>query len=805
MSSFLSKALPHFIAVISFLAISIFMYRPIIFEGKVMDQNDINQGKGANQEIVEFRKATGEEALWTNSMFSGMPAYLINVRWSGSTIIGSTEKVLTLFLPQPVGENFLAFVSFYILCLVFGIRPYLAIAGAIAFGLSTFYVISIQAGHIWKIRAIAYMPMVLAGFRMVFQKKYMSGFILSSVALALEMNSNHLQITYYLFLMLAAYGLSELVVAVKSKTLPEFSKSVGILAIAVILALGSTFGKIWTTYEYGKFSIRGKSELATAVGEAKEGLDKDYAFRWSNGKWETMMLFIPHIYGGASGNYNGKASEVGELLKRNNVPRNEINQIERVYLGYWGNLPGTAGPAYAGAVICFLFILSLFFLDNRTKYWMLAVILFSIALSWGKNFPSFNNLMFDVFPGYNKFRSVTMAIIMALMLIPFMGMLGIEKLASDMGNKDVLKKVFIAAAITIGLAIFALLVTDPPAVEGIQKVIADAIENDRKEIIRKDVFRSIFYVILALGGTFFFIREKISIVGLSIILSALVILDIGLVDSRYLNASVYKKATEKSFLTETPADTEILKDKNLGYRVLNLQDPFNEARTSYFHRSLGGYHGAKLRRYQDIISTHLVPEIQQIIQNQGITSTNAGVINMLNAKYLLAGLQANSVISNPYAFGPAWIVDDMQVVNNADEELEGLARHDLKTTAIIDGRKFQIQPPTPDSTATISLTHYQPNKLVYESQSQQDVLAVFSEIYYPKGWVAFIDDKKTDIIRANYVLRALEVPRGRHIIEFRFEPEAYFLGNIIMWISSVILLAAFIALLIKKYYFQTIN
>jgi hypothetical protein len=394
---------------------------------------------------------------------------------------------------------------------------------------------------------------------------------------------------------------------------------------------------------------------------------------------------------------------------------------------------------------------------------------------------------------------------MALMLIPFMGMLGIEKLASDMGNKDVLKKVFIAAAITIGLAIFALLVTDPPAVEGIQKVIADAIENDRKEIIRKDVFRSIFYVILALGGTFFFIREKISIVGLSIILSALVILDIGLVDSRYLNASVYKKATEKSFLTETPADTEILKDKNLGYRVLNLQDPFNEARTSYFHRSLGGYHGAKLRRYQDIISTHLVPEIQQIIQNQGITSTNAGVINMLNAKYLLAGLQANSVISNPYAFGPAWIVDDMQVVNNADEELEGLARHDLKTTAIIDGRKFQIQPPTPDSTATISLTHYQPNKLVYESQSQQDVLAVFSEIYYPKGWVAFIDDKKTDIIRANYVLRALEVPRGRHIIEFRFEPEAYFLGNIIMWISSVILLAAFIALLIKKYYFQTIN
>ena len=801
-STFLLKARPHIIAVISFLAISIFMYRPIIFEGKVMDQNDINQGKGANQEIVEFRKATGEEALWTNSMFSGMPAYLINVRWSGTTIIGTTEKVFTVFLPQPVGENFLAFISFYILCLVFGIRPYLAIAGAIAFGLSTFYVISIQAGHIWKIRAIAYMPLVMAGVRLVFQKKYTVGFLLTSAALALELNANHLQITYYLFLMLVAFGISELVFAVKAKTLPDFTRSIVILAVASLLAIGTTFGKIWTTYEYGKFSIRGKSELTTTAGESKEGLDKDYAFRWSNGKWETMMLFIPHIYGGASGVYAGKESEVGELLQRNNVPRNEINQIERVYLGYWGNLPGTAGPAYAGAVVCFLFFLSLFFLDSRTKYWMIAVIVFSVALSWGKNFPSFNNLMFDVFPGYNKFRSVTMAIIMALMLIPFMGILGIDELIKNKGRKETLKKVFIALGITVGIALFALLVTNPPSVDGIQKVIAEAIKNDRSDIIKKDVFRSILFVALAFGIIFLLIKEKISFTSFSIVLSGLILLDLGLVDSRYLNDSVYKTTQEKSFLTVTPADTEILKDTDSGYRVLNLQDPFNEARTSYFHRSIGGYHGAKMRRYQDVISHHLVPEMQKIMENQGINSDNSKVISMLNTRYLMAGYQANAVIPNPYANGVAWIVDEVRLVNNADDEIKEIGQVNLKQVAVIDGSNFEVSQPEVDSTATIALTHYQPNKLIYEVQAQLDILAVFSEIYYPKGWKAYIDDQETDILRANYILRALEIPKGQHTIEFRFEPRAYYIGNIVMWVSSLILLAVFVFQLIRRFYLQ---
>jgi hypothetical protein len=724
-SSFLYKALPHIIAIVIFLAISIFMYRPIIFEGKVMDQNDINQGKGANQEIIEFREATGEEALWTNSMFGGMPAYLINLKWSGASILWNIQRTITLYLPQPVGENFLAFLSFYILCLVFGIRPYLAIGGAIAFGLSTFYVISIQAGHIWKIRAIAYMPAVLAGVKLVFDRKYVRGFLLTSFSAGFLINTNHLQITYYLFILLFAYGISELVYALKSKELPDLAKKVGILSLGATLAIGTTFGKIWTTYEYGEFSIRGKSELSTTPQASKEGLDRDYAFRWSNGIWETMMLYIPHIYGGASGVYDGKDSEVGKLLSRNNVSRNEINQIERAYLGYWGNLPGTAGPAYAGAAICFLFVLSLFFLDKRIKYWMVAIIVFSILLSWGKNFPSFNNLMFDVFPGYNKFRAVTMIIILPLMLMPLMGFLGIETIISNTWNKEQQKKILIALGITTGLALIAWFFTNPPAVEGVQKAISDAIQKDRKSIIQKDVFRSILYVLLTFGVLYFYLQKKISVSALTVILIAIVILDLGLVDSRYLNDSVYKRPEDKSFLSETPADAEILKDTEQGYRVLNLQDPFNEARTSYFHHSIGGYHGAKMRRYQDLISNQLVPEMQEIINDQGLSKDNSEVLSMLNTKYLLAGYQANAVIPNPYANGNAWIVDKIESVNSPDEEINMLDQVDLDHVAVIDVSKFNIENVASDTTATIRLLNYQPNKLQYKSNSQKEVLAVF--------------------------------------------------------------------------------
>lgn len=778
------------------------MYRPIIFEGKVMDQNDINQGKGANQETVEFRELKGEEALWTNSMFGGMPAYLINLRWSGSTIIWNTQKLISLYLPMPVGENFIAFLAFYILCLAFGVRPYLAIGGALAFGLSTFYVISIQAGHIWKIRAIAYMPLVLAGVRLVFTKRYLYGFLLTSISLAFELNANHLQITYYLFLLLLAYGLSEFIYAIRSKEIPEISRKMGVLVIAGLLAIGTNLGKLWTTYEYGKYTIRGKSELSSTPKESKDGLDREYAFRWSSGKWESMTLLIPHLYGGGSGVYNGKNSEIRDLLVRNNMQRNEISNIERGYLGYWGDQPGTAGPVYAGAVVCFLFILSLFFIDSRIKYWMLGLITLSILLSWGKNFPSFNNLMFDLFPGYNKFRSVTMVIVQALMLIPLMGFIGLERLLEFGWSKENQKKIFIATGITIFVALFALLVTNPPVVDGMQKVFADALDNDRKGIIQSDVFRSIFFISLAFGSIYLLMKSKLTPMTFGIILALLIFLDLGLVNSRYLNDSVYKRPGEKSFLDKTPADEVILNDVELGFRVLNLQNPFNEARTSYFHKSLGGYHGAKMRRYQDIISQHLTPEMQQIIKDQGLKKENSAVISMLNTKYLMAGYEANAVITNSYANGAAWIVDEIKNVNSPDEEIVEIGNVNLNSTAVIDQSKFATAQVQYDSTAQIKLVHYQPNKLVYESESTRNTLAVFSEIYYPKGWKAYIDGNEAEILRANYILRALELPEGKHNIEFRFEPRSFYIGNMIMWISSLILIGILLFMLIRKFYFQ---
>ena len=615
-SSFLAKALPHVIAILSFFLICILLYRPIIFDGKVMDQNDINQGVGASSEIVEFRKVTGEEALWTNSMFGGMPAYLISLNWSGGQVLRTIQKVFLLYLPRPVGENFIAFITFYILLLTFGVRPYLAIAGAMAFGLSTFFIVSIQAGHMWKIRAIAYMPLVLAGVRLVFTKRYLPGFVLSSLALALEIHANHLQITYYLFLALIIYGISEILNDIKIGDSQGLLKKIGVLAIAGMLAVGTNLGTLWTTYEYGKYSIRGKSELSSTPSESKEGLDREYAFRWSSGKWESMTMFIPHLFGGGSGVYQGKNSKMREALRNNGVPRGDINNYERVYLGYWGSQPGTAGPAYAGAVIFFLFILAFFFIDNKSKYWMLAVIMLSIMLSWGKNFPSFNNLMFDLFPGYNKFRAVTMVIILALAVIPLMGFLGLEKLLGTGWSKATQKKLLLSGGISVFIAIFAMLVTNPPAIEGAPVWLADAVFSDRKGIIRSDVFRSIFYVLLAAGLIFLHLNGKITSKPFFAILILLVALDLGLVDSRYLNEDVYKKATSKTYLSKTPADEVILQDSELNYRVLNLQDPFNEARTSNFHKSLGGYHGAKIRRYQDLISNHLVPEIQQIINDR---------------------------------------------------------------------------------------------------------------------------------------------------------------------------------------------
>ncbi len=783
------QILPHIIAVVIFLIVSIILYYPIILENKTLIQNDINQGKGASEEIVKYRKELGREILWTNSMFSGMPSYFINLRWSGDKFMSVAQDVLTLHLPRTVKENFLAFLTFYILLLVFGVRPGLAVAGALAYGLSTFYVISIIAGHMWKVRAIAYMPLVLAGIHSVYQGRKKTGFILTAFALALELYANHLQITYYLLLLVIIYGLFRLWEAIRQKQIKDFSVKTGLLILAALLALGINLGRIWTTLEYGKYSIRGKSELSTPAGHVSGGLDRDYAFAWSSGKWETLTIFIPNLYGGASGKHALKHSELSGVLKQNNVPENQIRQYEAATLGYWGTQPGTAGPVYVGAIVFFLFVLALFFVDKKFIWWLVAATVISIMLSWGKNFESFNYFMFDYFPGYNKFRAVTMTIVIAMLTIPLLGFMGLEQVIRLDNGKKVIKKMFIALGITVGLGLLIALFANPPALQGAQipAWFRDAVDADRKYIIRIDVFRSLFFVLITFTGLYLYKTKKLSETVFSIALVVLILLDIGMVDARYYNKSDFVRKSRNNFFAETPADKEILKDQGLSYRVFNLQNPFNEARTSYYHKSIGGYHGAKIRRYQDIISRYLSKEHDRIISDKRLNAQNTKILSMLNAKYIMAGPQREAVFKNRFAGGNAWFVENILKVHNPDEEIAALSTTDLKTTAVIDESKFNIPANAgTDSTARISLTAYEPDHLTYESSNGKKGLAVFSEVFYPVGWIVRIDGREARQLRANYILRALEIPEGNHTIEFSFRPDSYYVGDKITFTVSLI-------------------
>lgn len=783
------KALPHLLAILIFILLTVLFYSPIFFEGKILNQNDVNQGIASGSELAAFRKQTGEEGLWTNSMFSGMPAYLINVRWSGAEPLTVIEKVISLGFPNSAKETFLSLVCFYILLIVFGVRPSIAIVGSIAYAFSTYFIVSIEAGHLWKMRAIAYAPLVLAGVHLVYTRKFLWGFALTALALALEINSNHIQITYYLGLMLVIYGTVQLIFALREKELKSFAIASALLAGSVVLAIGANLGKLWSTYEYGKYSIRGKSELASNT-QSSGGLDRDYAFEWSSGVAESFTLLVPNFYGGASGNYTGQNSDLEIAMRQNGVPEAQIAQYTRGLLGYWGPQPFTSGPVYAGALVVFFFVLGILYADKRYTTWLVAATAFSIVLSWGKHFPFVNYFLFDYLPMYNKFRAVSMAVVIALMAMPLLGCLGLEKLLQEKWDKKSQKNLFIALGITGGLALLIAIIAYVPALDlgDIPQWVKNAVDSSRKSIIRKDAFRTIFFVAAAGAVVFFYLRKSIGTVVFSGLLILLIVIDIMGVDYRYVQEENYIKKKRNNFFTETPADQLIKQDKNTPFRVLNLQNPFNEARTSAFHHSIGGYHGAKMRRYQDLITHHLQYEINDIVQAGNISNSNANVLNMLNTRYLLAGQTADAVIRNPYHNGNAWFVQEVIAANNPDEEIQLLDSINTKTQAVIDVSKFRKPEFTYDSAATITLKDYAPNKLVYEATTATDGYAVFSEVYYPEGWKAFIDGQETSIDRVNYVLRAMKIPAGNHTVEFTFKPISYSVGNKVMLVANILLL-----------------
>lgn len=783
------KALPHLLAILIFILLTVIFYSPIFFEGKILNQNDVNQGIASGSELAAFREKTGEEGLWTNSMFSGMPAYLISLRWSGSEPLTIIEKVISLGFPNSAKETFLSLVCFYILLIVFGIRPSIAIAGAIAYAFSTYFIVSIEAGHLWKMRAIAYAPLVLAGVHLAYTKRLLWGFALTALALALEINSNHIQITYYLGLMLVIYGIVQLIFAVREKELKAFAIASVLVGGAAIVAIGANLGKLWSTYEYGKYSIRGKSEL-TSNTQSTGGLDRDYAFEWSSGVAESFTFLVPNFYGGASGNYTGQNSDLEIALRQNNVPEAQIAQYTRGLLGYWGPQPFTSGPVYAGALVVFFFVVGILYADKRYTSWLIAATFLSIVLSWGKHFPSVNYFLFDYLPMYNKFRAVSMAAVIALMAMPLLGCLGLEKLLQEKWDKKSQKNLFIALGVTGGLALLIAIIAYIPALDlgDVPQWVKNAVDSSRKSIIRKDAFRTIFFVVAAGAVVFFYLRKSIGTVVFSGLLILLMVIDIMGVDYRYVQEENYIKKRRNNFFTETPADQVIKQDKSTPFRVLNLQNPFNEARTSAFHHSIGGYHGAKMRRYQDLITHHLQHEMNDIMQAGNITASNANVLNMLNTRYLLAGQTADAVIRNPHHNGNAWFVQEVLVANNPDEEIQLLDSINTKTQAVIDVSKFSKPEFTYDSSASIRLTEYAPNKLVYEATTATDGYAVFSEIYYPEGWKAFIDGQETSIDRVNYVLRAIKIPAGSHAIEFRFQPKSYSIGNKFMLVANILML-----------------
>ncbi len=780
------KSIPHLIAIGIFFLITILYFRPEFFEGKILSQHDIQMWQGASKEIFDWNTKTGHRPLWTNSMFSGMPAYQISLV-SPSNLMPYLNSIISLGLPTPANAVFLLFLGFYLLLITLRFDWRAAIAGSMAFAFCSYNFIIIVAGHNSKVHAIALMPFVLTGVLMTLRGNLLKGGILTAIALALEIYANHVQITYYLMIGILVLMISELVFAIKEKKIASYIKSAVVLLFASALAILPNITTIWATYEYGKYSTRGQSEL----NEKKEssGLDKDYAMSWSYGVKESMTLLIPNFNGGANATELGKNSATFKAMESNGAGGQQANQFVKNAPTYWGDMPSTSGPTYAGAIVIFLFILGLFIVDDKYKWWLLGATLLSLMLAWGKNFDLLSELFFNYFPGYNKFRTVSMMLSLASLTIPLLAMLAVKKILDEKNpliyKKQILNSFYIAG----GLCALFMLVPgiagdfSSQADENFKQYdwLIDALRDDRASMLRMDSFRSLFFIVIAFALLWFFIKGKLKPHVFCLALAAAFLVDGWSVNKRYLKDEdfVSKGKAEVPF-EPSPADLQILSDTGY-YRVMNTTvSTFNDASTSNFHKSIGGYHGAKLKRYQEVIERQ-------------ISKGNMKVLDMLNMKYVIQQSKDGQpfAVPNPGAMGNSWFVKDYKVVENADSEMDALTNLNPLSTAILD-KRFQGQVEglniVADSMATIKLTAYAPDQLNYRSVCESDQLAVFSDIYYPAGWNAYIDGKLSPHLRVDYVLRAMRVPSGTHEIMFKFEPDVFKIGEPIALASSSLLL-----------------
>lgn len=816
---------PHIIAIAIFFVISCIYCLPV-FKGEVLGGHDSIGWKAMSHQSFEFKEKHGHFPLWTNSMLSGMPAYQIAMESKHNVTIAWLHHVITLFLPVPAGLFFLCCVSFYLLSIVFGVRSWIATLGSLGYAFASYSVIIVAVGHISKMGAMGYAPGILAGLVLLTQRKYISGFIVLLISTTCMFYQNHIQVMYYTFLIAGFLGIAYLVQTIRQKSYKPLGVTAVLAIVAVALSAASYAVMLMPTRDYVKETMRGgRSELTSEdkSNKSQGGLDKDYAFNWSYGKMETYTFLLPRFYGGSSPSVlnNQYVNEIGDhsktaevLAEKTGMPEEQASEFAKQFSSYWGEQPGTSGTVYLGAIICFLFIVGLVFYRQWHLAWIIAATLLGILLAWGSNFKAFNYWLFDHLPYYNKFRAPSMALIIPQLTVPLLAVLGLNELLSGRYETAVLWKKFKYALIITGVLLVHLTIlyfsldfkgNNDNAIaqnltggmlqqmaqggqptpemqqqaESFGRSVVNALKDDRRSLYGGDLVRSVILIVLASGLLAGFIRKKLSAQIVTFSLVALAAFDLLGVDLRYLTHEHFHPADEATELTANRADLQIKQDTSY-FRVLDqsVGNPFLDSRASYFHNSVGGQHPARLALYDDLIQRQLL-------------KGNMQVYNMLNTKYFIVNNpQDRQPIAqmNPEALGPAWLVKSIKYVNSADEEMKALDDFDPQDTVIIDKRESTKVPFSPqfDSAASIRLVQNLNDAISYTFNASTNQFAVFSEIYYPAGWKAFIDGKEAPIAKVNYVLRGLAIPAGQHAIEFRFEPAAYILGDRISLVAGII-------------------
>ncbi|WP_191859460.1 YfhO family protein [Hanstruepera ponticola] len=798
----IKKCLPHILVLLGFICISLAYFNPVL-KGKEIFQNDIKHYIGMSKQQKDFKANTGEETYWTNSAFGGMPTYQLGAKYPHNYI-----KKLDLalrFLPRPADYLFLYFIGFYILLLVLKVDYKLAALGSLAFGFSTYLIIILGVGHNSKAHAIAYMPLVLSGIILTFRKKYILGFLLTTVALALELVANHPQMTYYLMLLVIVLGIAYLIDAYKKQLLPHFFKSVGILIVAVFLSVGLNATGFMATQEYAKESTRSQSELTiNPDGSPKEitsGLDKDYITEYSYGFLETFNLYIPRFLGGGSYEDVGKDSASYDyFLSLGATPLQALEQTQQIPT-YWGEQPIVEAPAYIGAVVIFLFVLALFLVKGRLKWWLVGGTILSLLLSYGKNLGFLTDIFIDYVPLYNKFRAVSSIQVILELCIPILAIFGLVRLFNSYENEEAkIKALKYTLLITGGFALIVLLFKSTlfnfvGANDGLWRQnygqpFIDAVKADRKMIFTQDSLRTLILVLLSAGLVWMFIKNKISETLLTISFAVLILFDLVGVDRRYVNNDDFVSSLQINKPFQPNAADKIIFNDESNFRVFDVTS--GGARSSYFHNALGGYHAAKLKRFNEVNEFY-------------ISQNNINVLNMLNTKYIIAQDDEGQVFpyTNADANGNAWFVEKLTLKDTANEEIMALDSLDTKREAIytkLTNEQNNLKPNYQvDSLARINVLEYKPNYIKYQSSNTKDGFAVFSEVYYGNGWQAYIDGKKASHIRVNYVLRGMSIPSGEHVIEFKFDPEVIKTGSTIALASSIIFGILLIAGLFYEY------